>query len=183
MRYLLIYLLLISCNQTQDKKQQIANINQQVKTDTIPSAKSDTLKVDTFSITRLIPEFSKDTSFRSISGISVGTDIQKSVIYSIYKLPRKKAFKILSKKNKSTIALNNKNVPAYSDLVEIDSLTFFKTVYREYEHNPTAQKFYDELKSLKKYDIFFVSSYGYLHWLFFDIDSDTVYQRTQLLTY
>jgi hypothetical protein len=183
MRYLLISLFLISCNQTPDKKQEIANPNQQVTTDTIPSAKRDTLKVDTFSITRLIPEFSKDTNFSGISGITVGTDIQKTVIYSIYKLPKKKAFEILSKKNKRTISSNNKNVPAYSDLVKIDSLTFFKAVYREYEQNPTAQKFYDKLNSLKKYDIFFVSSYGYLHWLFFDRNSDTVYQRTQLLTY
>jgi hypothetical protein len=183
MRYLLIYLLLISCTQTQDKKEQTAIINQQIKPDTILSAKSDTLKVDTFSITRLIPEFSNDTSFHSISGITVGTDIQKSVIYSIYKLPKKKAFEILSRKNKRTIFNDNKNVPAYSDLVKIDSLTFFKAVYREYEQNPTAQNFYDKLKSLKKYDIFFVSSFGYLHWLFFDRNSDTVYQRTQLLTY
>ena len=183
MRYLMMYLLFISCNQTQDKKPQIANLNQQVKTDTIPSAKSDTLKVDTFSITRLIPEFSRDTSFRSISGITVGTDIQKSAIYSIYKLPKKKAFEILGKKNKRTISYNNKNVPAYSDFIKIDSLTFFKSVYREYEQNPAAQKFYDKLKSLKKYDIFFVGSYGFMHWLFFDKNSDTVYQRTQPLTY
>jgi hypothetical protein len=160
MRYLLIYLLLISCNQTLDKKQQTANLNQKVKPDTIPSAKSDTLKVDTFSITRLIPEFSKDTNFHSISGITVGTDIQKSVIYSIYKLPKKKAFEILGKKNKRTISSNNKNVPAYSALVKTDLLIFFKAVYREYEQNPAAQIFYDKLKSLKKYDIFLSARMG-----------------------
>lgn len=182
MRYLPIYLLLISCNQAQDKKEQTTILNQQVKPDTILSARSDTLAVDTFSITRLIPEFSNDTSFHLISGISVGTDMQKMVIYSIYRLPGKNAFKILNKRTRK-VTHENKLVPAYSDLVKIDSSTFFTTVYREWEQNPTAQNFYDNIKTLKNYDIYFATTYGYMHWLIFDKKSDTIYQRTQLLTF
>ncbi len=182
MRYFLIYLLLISCNQTQDKKKQTPTLNQKIKPDTIPSVKSDTLKVDTFSITRLIPEYSKDTSYHLISSISVGTDMQKMVIYSIYRLPRKNAFKILNKKTRK-VTHEKKLVPAYSDLEKIDTSFFFNTVYGEYEKNRTAQKFYDNVKSLKNYDIYFATTYGYMHWLIFDKKSDTIFQRTQLLTF
>ena len=173
MRYLLIFFLLISCNQAQNRKKQMVKVDPQGMADTIVSSGDDALRVDTFNITRLIPEFSKDTDFRNISGISVGTDIQRTVIYSIYKLPKKKLFKILSKKNVST----------YTNLVKYDSLNFFKNVYGEYEQNPTAQQFYDRLRSLKKYDLYFAGSYGYMHWLFLDKNSDTIYQRTQLLTF
>lgn len=62
----------------------------------------DSLRVDTFNIVSLIPEFSKDSNLHSISGIKVGTDIQKSVIYNIYRLPKKRVFDILKTKSRDS---------------------------------------------------------------------------------
>ena len=183
MRHLLIYLLFLSCNQTQEKIQQTANFNAKNKADSFPYIKSDSLRIDTFSIATLIPEFLKDANFRNISGAVVGMDIQQIVYYSIYRLPKKNVFKALKNNNQDTKLSGKKQIKDYTGLVKIDSVDFFKKIYRDYKKNTTAQNFYDKLKSLKGYDIYFASTYGYMHWLFFDKNSDTVYQRTQLFTY
>lgn len=185
MQYLFFCLLLpvLSCNTNEANKEQASAGNNPIKNDTIPPAAGGSLQTRTFDITSLIPGFARDTSFHAVSGVTAGTDIQETVSYSIYRLPRKNAFTILRMKSNDTKLPGNKQKSSYTEPVKISSKDFFNSVYGLYEKNPAAQKFYNKIHLLNGYEIFFASTYGYMHWLFFDKNSDTVYQRTQLMTY
>lgn len=85
MRHLFFYFLFLSfsCNIKQHNSQQNTNNEGKPGQDTIRSVTSDRLRITPSNITSLIPEFSNDTNFHNISGIAVGTDLQKNVIYTI----------------------------------------------------------------------------------------------------
>ncbi len=173
---------LFSCNMKKDKQnQETKNLDDQV--DTILPVIPDSLRMYNFNITELIPELLQDSNYHSISGIRVGTDIQKTVIYNTYTLPRKKLFELLSRTNKDTMPAGKKQVQNIQGPVKIEKKSFFNSVHGTYENNPYGQRFYDKLSQLKGYDIYFVMTFGYLHWIFIDQNSDTVYHRSQLLSF
>lgn len=139
--------------------------------------------VEKFDILRLIPAFGRDSSFHFLQGFVIGNDIQKMVIFSQYRLPKKNIDRHIRLTNQEAQPPGSGGKGSAPGLVALDRKFFFGVVYGDYDKLPAGQYVYKKLSALKKYDLYFASTPGYLHWLFIDADSDTVYQRTQLLVY
>lgn len=170
-------LLIISCNQAQDKEKHITSDTLLNQNDTVQSLAISKTSTDTFNIEQLIPAYAGDTNFHKISGLQVRTGVQKIYYYSIYRMSKNKVIRIFNSKPKTILLVKSNGQKEYTECKKIDNKYFFDRLYEEDEGNSISQDYFYKFRKLKEFEIYAYFSPAYMHQIIFDKSSDTVYHR------
>jgi hypothetical protein len=170
-------LFLVSCNFSQNKKNQVVTVDTSQVT---PIKKaSNNITTDTFNIETIISSYLHDTSFHKIAGLQVRTGVQQIYYYSIYKMPKSSVLTVYNKLPKTVLLTKSNGQKVFTQLTKLDDHRFWGQLYEQGEDNEISQNFFYKFKKLKEIEMYEYNSPGYFQQLIFDKNSDTVYHRVR----